>query len=131
MLTLLTFVALLILRKVSIYGRCYSGVFLCKLPIYTLKQWSLNNNMVNKKVRMSILTSIYFSPKFNVTCINGPLNASIRTHSAIRRKSQICKIAFAILHFSHQNALNYHLECFGIYFSWGNHPIRFKRFILV
>ena len=80
LITLLTFITLLILSKVSI---CCCGCFLSDVSYYVnfqftienVEEWPMGNNMVSKIcLKCLLIIFIYFTLKSKVTLKTGPLN---------------------------------------------------------
>ena len=120
LLTLLTFITLLILSKISICGGCISSIF-------TLKSVYVDNNIWWAKFELQCLLLIfyYFNSKFKVTCRYGNFECQYNKTHYEEKMSNISNITFVILHFSDQDSLKCHSEYFGIYFSWWNHETHF------
>ena len=97
MLTLLTFIALLILRKVSICcARLLSSVLLRKLPIYTKSDQLILLWWAKFESESLLMIFTYFHSKFKVTCKN---------LMSVYQNSPKLVNSVDILLFFHQNSL--------------------------
>ena len=79
---------------------------LCKLSIYTLEEWSMDNNMVSKiGVGMTTINIHLLQFKILSHLQKRGFWMPVHENSCWRKTSEIYYITFAILLFSHQNTL--------------------------
>ena len=113
LVTLLTFIALLSLRKVFVVDILSLVWVIFYLSIYTLKsdQWITTCMVSNFELESILLIFININSKFKVTCKTATLNASRPTSELIPKKKKILTLHSFFLHFSYQNILTQLPSC--------------------
>ena len=127
LLTLVIFIAVLILRKVSICG----GRFLFGVNYYVnfnfyFEKWSVDTKWWAKcELECLLLISIYVISKFKVTCKNADFECRCISTYSEEKTSKFSYIK--IRHFPLFSIKMFQTNCcseyFGIYFPWWNHRI--------